>query len=134
MNSILNKNELRTDAKLKTASVSLNDFTALAQGKSIYILSVNLEGMGLANRFKYLGFDVSAFVDSRYDNLANGLPVIKPEVFFQNSDISNNILIEYSLIQIRLEQNLKVKPFPTLIKPFYQSAKIRSIVPLLHTP
>ncbi len=95
MNSklITSDNELRQDAKLKTASVTLEDFHNLARDKSIYILSVNLEGMGLAKRLSRLGFQVGGFIDSRYKNPIDGLAVFNLDEFFNRDDLASCMLI-----------------------------------------
>lgn len=85
--------ELRPDSKLKTASVTLEDFDRLVRGKAIYILSVNLEGMGLAKRLRHLGFQVGGFVDSRYKKEIDGLPVFDLDAFFNANDVPKRALI-----------------------------------------
>jgi len=107
INTMTPADELRADAKLKTASVTLDSFRKLASGKAIYILSVNLEGMGLAKRFRRLGFKVSGFIDSRYTHPVDGLPVHDMAAFFNYHDASDSLLIVATKDRIWKQKSLK---------------------------
>ncbi|GAB6041973.1 radical SAM protein [Endothiovibrio diazotrophicus] len=65
--------------------VTPEDFRPRVEGKTVYIFSVNLEGIGFLRRFTRLGLDVGGFIDSRpfKDGMKRGKPVIPPDTFFQ---------------------------------------------------
>jgi hypothetical protein len=65
-------------------AMPLEDFRALLGTRTIYIFSVNLEGIGFTRRLSRLGFEVGGFIDSREfpDAHRQGKPVIHPDRFF----------------------------------------------------
>jgi MoaA/NifB/PqqE/SkfB family radical SAM enzyme len=85
--------EIRKDSLIEPAPVQYEDFIRLVRGRNIYILSVNLEGIGLSKRFRSLGLNVKSFLDSRFNGFRHGLPVMHPESYFQSCDSSSDILI-----------------------------------------
>ncbi|WP_273428039.1 radical SAM protein [Chitinibacter tainanensis] len=85
---------LRDDAKIESAPVSSDDFLKLAAGKRIFLLSVNLEGIGLSRRLSALGMKVAAFLDSRFaGQKRHGVDVIDPNQYFEMLDLNNDLLI-----------------------------------------
>lgn len=84
---------IRPDSQLKTTSLTEEEFRRLADNKNIYILSANLEGTGLCKRLIYMGFKVTGFIDSRYINPINEIPVIGIDQFFDYPNHNNNVLI-----------------------------------------
>ncbi|QWD83808.1 radical SAM protein [Polynucleobacter sp. MWH-P3-07-1] len=87
------KVEIRKDSLIESAPVGYEDFISLARGKNIYILSVNLEGIGLSKRLRSLGLNVKSFLDSRFSGSRHGIPVMHPESYFQSCDSSSDLLL-----------------------------------------
>ena len=86
-------NKLRADAKIESAPITSEDFIKLANKKRIYILSVNLEGIGLSRRLRSLGLDVCSFLDTRFvGSIRHQLPVKDPEQFFEMADVERDII------------------------------------------
>ena len=65
------------------------------RGKSIFIYSANLEGIGLAKRLTALGLNFSYFIDSRQYSASKkqSFDVKTPEAFWGDLDVENTILI-----------------------------------------
>jgi hypothetical protein len=84
---------IRPDSRLKTGLITVEGFQSLTHGKSIYILSVNLEGTGLAKRLKCMGFNVDGFVDSRFNGKILGIPVFGIDEYFGLNEHNGNVLI-----------------------------------------
>jgi len=67
-----------------TERMTQERFKELVDNRTIYIFSVNLEGIGLLRRFTHMGLEVGGFIDSR--PYKRGKPVIPPSEFFARED------------------------------------------------
>lgn len=69
---------------VRPAVMALEEFRALLGRRTIYIFSVNLEGIGFMRRLSRLGFQVGGFIDSRSfpGGQRHGMPVVPPDDFF----------------------------------------------------
>jgi len=86
--------QLRQDTLITESKVEFSSFDEKAREKSIYIVSVNLEGIGLSKRLTALGFSVSAFVDTRFAGLTrHAIKVIDLDPFLKVADPKSHIII-----------------------------------------
>lgn len=84
----------RPDAKIDPSPVHWTDFISRATQKRIFLLSVNLEGIGLSRRLRSLGLDVRCFLDTRFSGgVRHQLPVSDPEEYFKTADPGRDIII-----------------------------------------
>jgi MoaA/NifB/PqqE/SkfB family radical SAM enzyme len=85
---------IREDSKIEFAPVSYESFIALARGRDIYILSVNLEGIGLSRRLSAIGLKVKSFLDSRFvGRVRNRFGVLDPETYLSNANADTDLVI-----------------------------------------
>lgn len=67
----------------------------IIEDKEVYIYAVNLEGMGACKQLTKQGYNIKGFIDSRHfdNNRKLGLPVISPDVFFNDRDFKNIFIL-----------------------------------------
>lgn len=88
-----NSRKIREDSKIDSAPVPPSDFIKSMSGKRIYILSVNLEGIGLSRRLRSIGLDVRSFIDTRFSGgVRQQLPVMDPEDYFRAADSEKDVI------------------------------------------
>jgi MoaA/NifB/PqqE/SkfB family radical SAM enzyme len=89
------QNEIRDDSLIYQADLPVTQFLENCRGKSIFIYSANLEGIGLAKRLTALGLNFSYFIDSRQYSASKkqSFDVKTPEAFWGDLDVENTILI-----------------------------------------
>jgi MoaA/NifB/PqqE/SkfB family radical SAM enzyme len=95
INEITQKIPIRNDAIIKAPAVTFDSFSAATLGKNIFILSGNLEGVGLAKRLKALNFKIGGFIDSRFQDDVYGFPLVANNLtnFLKSNQIKESILI-----------------------------------------
>ena len=78
------QNEIRDDSLIYQADLPVTQFLENCRGKSIFIYSANLEGIGLAKRLTALGLNFSYFIDSRQYSASKkqSFDVKTPEAFW----------------------------------------------------
>jgi hypothetical protein len=81
---------IRRDSVIRPPQITLEHFRELATGKSIYIYSGNLEGVGLAKRFSKLRLPFLGFVDTRFDTDVHGYPLITKNLDELLSSVPNS--------------------------------------------
>ncbi len=86
---------IRNDSILKAPLVTFDGFSSNTLGKSIFILSGNLEGVGLAKRLRALKFDIGGFIDSRFSDEVYGFPLVANDLtkFLKSNQMKDSILI-----------------------------------------